>query len=86
MSQLEPMSEEEIKEFLAHHDVASEHKNHLWSRRMGCVLLAWIYERAMKEKAEYLGQLGMRKPTEWIKRTDTDWIIAVKKRVGWKDE
>lgn len=45
---IEPMSVDEIKEFLAHFDITSEHKDNHWSRRMGRLILAWAHERAQR--------------------------------------
>jgi hypothetical protein len=53
-SELTPMSEEEIREFLADEQFAhSEGTGKAIDCRICAFILAWIHERAMKEKAEF---------------------------------
>jgi hypothetical protein len=96
--ELTAMSEEDIKEFLAHYDVHDESAYHLWSRRMGHLILAWIEATA---KAEHATWLILRRHNTYCKNifingkrvvnphygwdTADHWIAAVKNRVGWVD-
>lgn len=97
MSNIEPMSIEEIKRWLIEIDApdesrADEHYRCFEVERR--LILAWIYAEARAREAEWYNcdtpvtEHGWKSPKEYWSRenwTKDDWIAAVKKEVGWVD-
>jgi hypothetical protein len=83
-----PLSEEEIKDAIGYvYEIGV-------AKIVRRLILAWIHERAMKEKAEFMclilsQPLGTRKSLQnkpQMTWTDADWLATVKERVGWVDD
>lgn len=79
----QPLTEEEIKGFLAEHLAECDDGGDCAPVR---TILAWAHAAARAESAEFEHESHAPQPHEHCQKcywTDADWLAAVLKRIGW---